>query len=369
MADEAPKFTLTPERETFLRLQWSRMSIEELARETFGDKTLAANSPECDFVKLWIINESPKAKMLREEKNKIKELSEEQKEFINNHMDAGMSAFEITKLLFPNKKISPLNREFLLVQQHIKKFSPESIPKNEAIADGEYESPQSIFRLIPKVNKYIGHFNIEGSKPLDAKSLSDRDIKNLKSMLINMNTHNFLAAINLYERESERELFESKFIRFTYDKPDLLQEEVDQYVAVCDKTVALFQLKQQIQTLQRRINLNFITDDDKKQKLATNDINLLESYRERETASEKWVENVLGTLVGSRNARLKGKVAENASVLNLVEAFQGEKKRQELAELFEKHKLAEQKAVDNLSSMDAVIALVAGYSSDDAKYG
>ena len=52
-----------------------------------------------------------------------------------------------------------------------------------------------------------------------------------------MHTFRFNHQINNYETQNDRDLFESSFIRYTYDKPDLTQEEVDQYIVLSSEVV------------------------------------------------------------------------------------------------------------------------------------
>ncbi len=358
---------ITPEMQKIILENWSKKKLDEVVRMCFNDESLDGRSKQGRAVRDWIVKNGLKVKTSKVEKKGEMELTEAHTDFIMQNSE-NMTAMEMARVLFPEKKITPLHGEFIAIQKYLKSISPDLVSETEQVAEGEYEAPKSIYRIIPKVNKYVGKLQLEDAKLLDPKTINDRDIKNLRALIGYMNTHSFLSTINIYEKEYERTLFESRFIRYVYNKPDLLEEEVDQYVAICDKAVALFQLKKQIQVLQKRINMSFDTDDTAKQKLATNDINLLESYRERETASEKWIETVLDKLVGSRDARLKGRNQENASILNFLEAFQSEKKRKEILELFKRHKMAEAAAVKNLSSMDAVVALVAGYDEDDARF-
>jgi hypothetical protein len=365
--DKDKFFEITPEMEQVIRENWDKISLDDLTRKITGNPKLDGRNREGRAIRDWMIVRGLKVKTARYEKEGPYELTDDQKELIAMNIDK-MKPMEMARLLFPDKKLTPLNREFVAIQKHVKVLSPNAIPPHEAVAEGQYEPPKSIYRLIPKINKYISKYQIEEAKLLEVKTLSDKEIKNLKSLLTYMNNHVFISAINVYEKENERELFESRFIRYTYDKPDLFEEEVDQFIAVCDKAVSLYQLKQQIQTLQREINQNLETGKEDNKRVAMSLIELLESYRERETASEKWMDNVIDNLVGTRNKRLQGRQRENASIINLVEAFQGEKTRQELLQVAKEQREAERAAVDKLSNMDQVKALIAGYSKEDAKY-
>lgn len=369
------EFIITPEIETVIQANLSKIfdgsiSLDDLTKIVTKDDKLDGRSRAGRAIKKWFIDKGHKIKTSKYEKEGPYVLSEDEIEFITNNIGK-MRPMEMARMLWPMKKITPLNREYLAIQVKIKEINPESLPESEKMADGIYEPPKSIYRLVPKINDYIARYRIDNATPLpmEEKKLNDRDLKNLRSLLNYLNNHTFIHAINIYDLIQERELFESKFIRYTYDKPDLTEEEVDQYILVCDKAVALHQLKKNIQVLQREISINLESGDAEKKKVAMSLIELLNSYRGKETEGEKMLESTLEDLVGTRNTRLAGKLTNNATVMNLVTAFQQEEKRKELLELAEEMRAAEAEAVKKLSSMDAVIALVAGYHTDDAING
>lgn len=84
--------------------------------------------------------------------------------------------------------------------------------------------------------------------------------------------------------------------------------------------------------------------------------------------SRKRVDDTMTKLVQTRSKRLDNKFQENASILNLVEAWQTEKQRMKMIELAKEQKLLEGEEVDKLSDMDSVIALIAGFSKERARH-
>jgi hypothetical protein len=61
--------------------------------------------------------------------------------------------------------------------------------------------------------------------------------------------------MNIYDNEPDRELFESSFVRYTYDKGDLSQEEVDQYIVLCTEVVISSSIQGTINVLQHQIDI------------------------------------------------------------------------------------------------------------------
>ena len=63
-------------------------------------------------------------------------------------------------------------------------------------------------------------------------------------------TFRFNHQINSLAATTDRELFESSFIRYTFDKGDLTQEEVDQYIVLATEVVIAANIQGRIEHLQ-----------------------------------------------------------------------------------------------------------------------
>ena len=67
---------------------------------------------------------------------------------------------------------------------------------------------------------------------LDKDKLTAKQKKELISLISYLHTFRFLHQIGTYGTEEDRELFESSFIRYSYDKADLTQEEVNAILTI-----------------------------------------------------------------------------------------------------------------------------------------
>jgi hypothetical protein len=101
-------------------------------------------------------------------------------------------------------------------------------------------------------------------------------------------------------------------------------------------------------------------------KLSMTLIELVNGAREKLDKSKERQRKLLDELTESRSVRIKNKMAQNASVLNLVEAWKMESSRKELIELAELEKKSEEDEINRLSSLDRVVALIAGISKNEA---
>jgi len=60
-------------------------------------------------------------------------------------------------------------------------------------------------------------------------------------MLINyLHTYRFIRQMNSFDKAEDRNSCEDAFVRYTYDKPDLTQEEIDQYIELANSTVTRY---------------------------------------------------------------------------------------------------------------------------------
>ena len=60
--------------------------------------------------------------------------------------------------------------------------------------------------------------------------------------------------ISNYASQDNRELFESSFVRYTHDKPDLTQEEVDQYIVLSAEVVIASNIQVRVERLQELLD-------------------------------------------------------------------------------------------------------------------
>ena len=154
------------------------------------------------------------------------ELNEDQKEFISNNCSA-MKPMEMARLLFEDNNISALDSRYKAVTEFIStvpnqvKYSDSS----EVPVEGGYAPPKSESRALVRVNKYVHN-------GIDKEKVTTKIKRHLSTLIGYMHTFRFLHQISTYSLETDRELFESSFVRYTWDKSDLTQEEVDQYIVL-----------------------------------------------------------------------------------------------------------------------------------------
>ena len=357
---------LTHEQELKLLEEWNNRpnnppSLSELVRLAFNRDDLDGRSKEGKAVKQFLASRQIKPRKSHEYEAKgLIELNNEQKEYVSNNCHT-MTGLEISKILFKNDHLTNLSQETRSVLEYMKNI-PTNIKfnntENEEAASGDYKPPRSEERMIAKINKYV----LDG---IDKNKITHAQKREINAVIGYMNTHRFIHQINLYDNEKDRELFESSFIRYTYNKSDLTQEEVDQYIVLCTEVLISSNIQQTISILQNQIDLAI--QDDGKIPMAI--VEASNTARKEYNDCVNRQQKLNNDLKVKRSERLSKQVKETASIINLIQMWKEEETRQKLIKMAEMRKQSIEKEIDRLSTMDEVKCKILGISRDEILNG
>lgn len=348
------------QKETIIR-EWNSRpenppSLLQLINLAFPDKKVDGRSKEGKAVKAFLADQSIKARAAQEYKHKEIELTDEHKEFIDNNYKM-MTFVEIARVIFANEKITNLNKEAKVVEDYIKQIDPSHDSSEEInITHDEYKPPSTFSLALSKINKYI-------YEKWDKEKLTAKEKKNVESLLGYMNTYRFIHQINSYNSTGTRELFESSFVRYTCDKNDLTQEEVDQYIVLSSEVVIASNIQHRVEHLQNL--LDDAANDTDGRRIAMSLVEAINTAQNEYHQSVNRQQKLLESLKEKRSDRLKNQLKENASILNLVEMWKSEESRQKMIHLAQLRKESISEEVEKLSSMDEIKARIMGLSEDE----
>ena len=364
MSENVPE--LTDEQQLKLLNEWNNRpdnppSLVELVKLAFDRDDLDGRSKEGKAVKIFLASRQIKPKKSHEYQAKgLIELVTEQKEYISNNCDT-MTGLEMARILFKNDKLTNLSQETRSILEYMKSI-PSNIKfnnmENENAATEGYRPPRSEERMIAKINKYV----LDG---VDKNKLTHKHKKEINSLIGYMHTHRFIHQINIYDNEPDRELFESSFVRYTYDKSDLTQEEVDQYIVLCTEVVISSSIQQTINVLQNQIERSMQEEGKIPMTLVEASSTARKEYNDCVNRQQK----LNNDLKVKRSDRLSKQVKETASILNLVQMWKEEESRSKLIKMAEMRKQVVEKEIDRLSSMDEIKSKILGISRDEILNG
>ena len=350
------KVELTEAQKEYLRENHKKIpDLIKLTQGAFLDDSLDGRSKEGRAVRDFLVEESLDYNTTKKEKVGPTKLSDQQKDEILDLAEDGLNSFQIAQIIFPDREVKKLSTEQRTVMAYIKDVAPDLLQKDEKPrAREKYQPPVDLAGVISLISTYSG-------EEIDLKEIRLVDKKSAEKMLAFLSAPRFLNTINNYRDKEDRDLFEAEFVRATWGKPDLTNDEINLYINVCIDYINLRNVSRNIEKLNRMFN-----DADSQQEMTVRLAELLKTKSEDYDKCEKRMESLIKKLNGDRARRLENKQSQNASILSLVETFQNEKERAVMVKMAEMQKKLVQEEAERLESMESWKARILGLSKDDA---
>ena len=376
--EDKNEIVLTPDQEQIIRssfIDGATPNLSELTRLVFKNDLLDGRSKQGRCIKEYISEfKIGKIKVNIIEKVEPYILSDDQKSKISSAVkDLDFSSLIFTRKLLNDESISALHREHRAVQGYIKflddqddkknlrldesgdfqsiVYNPSSNTKRPQIASDQYRPPATFIQVIARINKYLNYGWRE-------ENLKRAQIKSAEALSTYLKIFRFLYQINSYSRQEDRELFEDAFIRYTHDKDDLSQEEIDQFITLSNEVVIAADIQRRIEYL--RISLDEMASESDGKKIS---MSLNEAINNAQTEYNQCIsrqDKLYKSLTVNRSKRIEERRNENASILNLVYAWKQEENRERMIALAERQREALKEEVEKLSSVDEFKAIIRG---------
>ena len=345
---------LTEEQKEFIiKEAKNNTNLNELTQKCFKNESLDGRSKEGRLIRQFLIENEIKFATTRRPKKDEIEFSQQQKDFIIQQAEAGLSSLKIAEIIFPDREVKPLSNEQRTVLEAIKEINPDFLPSQDSGALNDYIAPKSPVRIVKKINDATG-MNLDETK-------LNRPMKICVEKLgINLNNSRFVKIVNNYLSKSDRELFEQEFIRLTWDKPDLTADEINLYLNVCKEIINLEVISCHLNKLNEMFD---IADDQNEMSVRLSEIIKAKSSEYHQC--ENRIENLTKKLQGDRAERMKSRQKENASILSIVQLFQEQDERQNMVRIAEMQKELVKEEANRLEGMSEWKARVLGIYQDD----
>ncbi len=346
---------LNEEQQQFLRDNFKENpNLSELTQALFKDETLDGRTKEGRAVRAFLAEASLKYETTKWDKVDDIELTDDQVEFAKDQAKNGLSAFQISELIFPSKNIKRFSKEHAAVLDFLREYEPAYVHESESAVNRTYNPPKLFSTGLKKVNEFT-HIALEEEK------LTHDEIECVENLIRSLSAPRFIQVISNYSSMKDRELFEAEFIRATWDKPDLTSDEVNLYINVCVDYINLKNILSHIE----KLNIMFNEVEDQ-QDMTVRLAEVLKSKTDEYDKCEKRMESLIKKLNGDRAERMKNQRHENATILSLVRNFQVEEERKRMVELAEMQKKLVEEEADRLDNMDSWKARILGISKHDA---
>lgn len=336
-------------------------SLKEIVVALFGEGH-DGRSLEARAIKKFLASRNIQAQTTKLPPTEKIELSEAHKEYIKNNVST-MTSIEMARILFANNSLNNFNGETRVVNEFIKSFNPIVVfnqQEEDDVPSGKYQAPETLDEVIKRVSIFLNFLP-------DRSKITASQRKNLDMLIGYLHTYRFIAQMNCFDKQSDRKLCEDAFIRATYDKPDLLQEEIDQYIEYANQVVNGSKVQRRKEKLESV--LEEITGNDPDTIKIS--MSLVEAIGKASTEfhqCKQREQKLLDDLKQKRSVRLSKQLQDNASILNLVQLWKEEEGRTALLKHAEKEQKAIAEEVENLSTMAEVKARIFGLVKNEIKY-
>jgi hypothetical protein len=287
-------------------------------------------------------------------------LTDKQKEYILQNCQ-NMTGFQLARVIFPEKNIrSPLTKECSTIIQFIRENSPSELSEDESGVGVTYIPPSNTTEAIAKINAST-------IQQLIPTKLSAQHRQAVAAFLRFINAPRVIQIISNYSSKEDRELFESEFIRFTWDKPDLTMDDITLYISVCQDIVTNKKLHKQQDGLNKMLELAMNTGnrDEGDMELSVRLSETIKTKVEEYDKVQKRIESVLKKLNGDRANRLKNMGERSSNFLALVEAYQLEDERKRLLTIAKAAREKVKEEVNRIESLEDFRARIMGISKEE----
>lgn len=331
--------------------------IKELIDLCFPNQNLDARSKEGRAIREFIASKNLDYTNARTWiPKKVIVLTEEQKSFVTNNINT-IKPLEMARTLFQNPKLTNTDSETREIYKYIKTLPTKirTVAIGEAMSTEDYKPPKTEDQALARINKYVQNSEIDRNK------LNEKHKRNIKSLIGYMHTMRYLSQINTYASEVERELFESEFIRCTYDK-SLTEEEVSQYIIYCTEVVIAKQVSKRIQDFEAEQD-TFIAENNGKLNMSV--VEAISSLRKEYNDCIGRQKSSLKSLQGERKERMKHDGANKGSVADIIVYAQNEEKRMHLLKMAADRREKIKEEIGRIKDMNEIKAEIFGISEEE----
>ena len=357
---------LTPEQQYMILTEWNARvenppAISDFLEKLYPGKGVTGRDLEGRAVKAFLATKNLKTRPAADYVKKERPvLTPEQQEFILNNVskfDGPNMEAEMAQNVFDNNSLNNLNIETKVVAEFISSINSLVRSKTE-VPDGDYKAPNTLDRVVARVNKYV-------MNGVDRNKMTPKIKKELDALTAYLNTTSFVRQINDYHQLSDREMFEDHFVRYTYNKGDLTQEEVDQFIALSNEKVISANIQKTINNIQREIDNTVAAGD----KIPLTLVELSGKVRDEFNQSSNRQQKLLGDLKMKRSQRIQEKDQNAVSIVGLFEMWKEEEGRKKIIKINELNRQALEKDINKLASMEEIMARINGISTSEIMDG
>lgn len=271
-------------------------------------------------------------------------LTDEQKEIAKEHKH--LPVLDVCYKIW-ERKVSNLSAEARAVTDYLDSIASEI---------------SNLVEMVAYVNKYVT------GKRLNKNNLNPVERRGCEALRKYLNTMTFIQAESRFSDAVEKEFLRSTFVRYTYDKPDLTEEEVDQFVLLCSSKVEEQKLLKRLSEYQRKADEAMLSEDADSE-VSMRYVETVKNLQSHLDTIQKRVKELYTNLTQSRAAKMKNKQNHAITIGVLVEMWRSLEQRNRLIKIAQKREELLKEEIKRESDLDQVILMMKGISPDELLYG
>ncbi len=347
----------------------AKMDLLKLTRLVWGDETLDGRSKKGKVLKAFLAGVG-KADEVKTTKwagpMEPFVLTDQHKKAIEEMRPRCSSVLELARIVLNDPTLPQMGIKYRAVFEYCKEVAPDGVSaSDETVESTNYDPPATPQKLVSMVNEYVSTGDI-GKTVYKWGQMTISQQREVRALMAYTRNIRFRYEASQFLKQIDRNLFISTFLRFTYDKPDLTAEEQDQYIGAAVETVNIFQIGRELQKIAKVID-DLMEGDRETRGQFMPMVELINQTRAKLDTSKGRLKSLIEGLVGTREKRMKDKMSRNASVLNLLEAWQkDETMRMDNLEMGEREKQEDKEEVGRLRDLGDLTALIAGQTEEEA---
>lgn len=331
-------------------------SIEELCELAFPGKNFDGRSKQGREIKKYLLEHDLKPKTKTEYSPKgLLILKLEEQEFIKNNPN--MKGAEIASALwnkpfFANNSIEV--RTILNYQKELEESGQYKKITDDDETTEEFRPPKTIEQAAARINRNIHSANY------DSKKLTPTQKKQCQMLISYMHNPRFVHHMGLTVNADDRALFQNTFVKYIYDKTDLSQEDLDQYLALANEAVAESSIKRTILMLEKEQEKAIQETG----RIQMNIVDAIKTSRDEYNACRNRQDKLYKALEIERSKRLNERVGPQFTLLSIVESMKMEESRKTMILEAEKRNEKLKGEIKRLSEFDSLITQWFGTDED-----
>lgn len=333
-------------------------NLLDITRKVFNNFVLDGRSREGRAVRTFLSSQGKEYKTTKSQSQTETEvlLTQTQKDFLlGDRVSSDMNALEITKIVFNNPEIKSLSIHHRVVLEFLTKYRKDILDGSTRPSDGKWYPPRTYFTTLRFVNRWTSE-----SLGESYEELSSKNRRHIESLMKYLQVYKLELTLNSFKIQSDRDLFESEFVRSVWDKPDLTTDELNLYMMICSNHVRVKHIQIRLDGLNRQ--LAELDGEDTAPTMRLTEI--IKATTDELNACEKRIESLTKGLNGDRSKRIEKQTQRN-SFIELVEEFQREESRNRLVMVAKLQNQAVLEEANRLESVSEIKARIFGVSKGE----